>query len=59
MMKTLMSKYVPLNPQDYLKADATNIYTAGFGSLTIDSTHPLRILQRLGEQANMGKGFLG
>lgn len=44
-------KYVSLSPEDYVKADATNIYTTNFGSLTIDATHQLRIVASVGEVA--------
>jgi hypothetical protein len=44
-------KYVSLAPEQYVKADATNIYTLNFGSLTIDATHQLRIVASVGEVA--------
>lgn len=36
-------QYAYLTPGDFIKADATNLYTSGFGSMTIDETHQLII----------------
>lgn len=40
-------KYVPLNPEPLVKADATNLYLTT-SSLTIDGTHPIRIIALVG-----------
>lgn len=37
-------RYAVLNPENFIKVDATNIYTSGFGALTIDGTHQLKII---------------
>lgn len=47
-------RFIPLNAIDHVKADATNIYTSGFGLLTIDATHPLRIIASVGTAAISG-----
>lgn len=40
-------RYVPLNPEPLIKADATNLYLTT-SSLTIDGTHPIRIIAVVG-----------
>lgn len=40
-------KWAPLNPESYVKADATNLYI-DTAALTIDGTHPIRIIARIG-----------
>ena len=48
-------KFTPLDPESFIKVDGTNISTAGFGALTIDATHPLRIIACAGATA-IGSG---
>ena len=52
-------KWATLDASSFLKADDTNIYTNGFDLLTIDATHPLRIIASVGVPSiGVDSGFL-
>jgi len=44
-------QFAPLPVSSYIKADATNLYISGLGGLTIDATHPLKIIAAVGSSA--------